>query len=156
MSAVFYCSHCWVCRLWKYFFKHALECAGRGASRQDHFCKTNIFIQVEILPVAWISHCRKEIVQTQHPKEEVIMLFDNRTVYLGASRDKYEQYCKALDSEKIKYKTKRLNHDEKMIAPGRGTARSMGGNFGTDKTLYEILVGEKDYDNAMGILTALK
>ena len=110
---------------------------------------------MEILPVAWISHCRKEIVQTQHPKEEVIMLFDNRTVYLGASRDKYEQYCKALDSEKIKYKTKRVNHDEKMIAPGRGTARSMGGNFGTDKTLYEILVGEKDYDNAMGILTAL-
>ena len=29
------------------------------------------------------------------------MLFDSRTVYLGASRDKYEQYCKALDSEKI-------------------------------------------------------
>ncbi len=26
------------------------------------------------------------------------MLFDSRTVYLGASRDKYEQYCKALDS----------------------------------------------------------
>ena len=71
------------------------------------------------------------------------MLFDSRTVYLGVSRDKYEQYCKALDSEKI-------------IAPGRGTARSMGGNFGTDKTLYEIMVGEKDYDNAMGILTALK
>ena len=43
-----------------------------------------------------------------------------------------------------------------MIAPGRGTARSMGGNFGTDKTLYEIMVGEKDYDNVMGILTALK
>jgi len=43
-----------------------------------------------------------------------------------------------------------------MTAPGRGTARSMGGNFGTDKTLYEIMVGEKDYDNAMGILTALK
>ena len=47
------------------------------------------------------------------------MLFDSRTVYLGASRDKYEQYCKALDSEKIKYKTKRVNHEEKMIAPGR-------------------------------------
>jgi hypothetical protein len=77
-------------------------------------------------------------------------------VDFGASRDKYEQYCKALDSEKIKYKTKRVNHEEKMIAPGRGTARSMGGNFGTDKTLYEIMVGEKDYDNAMGILTALK
>ena len=77
-------------------------------------------------------------------------------VYLGASRDKYEQYCKALDSEKIKYKTKRVNHEEKMTAPGRGTVRSMGGNFGTDKTLYEIMVGEKDYDNAMGILTALK
>ena len=59
------------------------------------------------------------------------MLFDSRTVYLGASRDKYEQYCKALDSEKIRYKTKRVNHEEKMIAPGRGTARSMGGNFGT-------------------------
>ena len=49
------------------------------------------------------------------------MLFDSRTVYLGASRDKYEQYCKALDSEKIKYKTKRVNHEEKMTAPGRGT-----------------------------------
>ena len=57
------------------------------------------------------------------------MLFDSRTVYLGASRDKYEQYCKALDSEKIRYKTKRVNHEEKMTAPGRGTARSMGGNF---------------------------
>lgn len=34
------------------------------------------------------------------------MLFDSRTVYLGASRDKYEQYCKVLDSEKIKYKTR--------------------------------------------------
>ena len=45
------------------------------------------------------------------------MLFDSRTVYLGASRDKYEQYCKALDSEKIKYKTKRVNHEEKMTAP---------------------------------------
>lgn len=97
------------------------------------------------------------LVKNNTPKEEkLIMLFDSRTVYLGASRDKYEQYCKALDSEKIKYKTKRVNHEEKMIAPGRGTARSMGGNFGTDKTLYEILVGEKDYDNAMGILTALK
>ena len=93
---------------------------------------------------------------TTTPKEEVIMLFDSRTVYLGASRDKYEQYCKALDSKKIKYKTKRVNHEEKMIAPGRGIVRSMGGNFGTDKTLYEIMVGEKDYDNAMGILTALK
>ena len=59
------------------------------------------------------------------------MLFDSRTVYLGASRDKYEQYCKALDSEKIKYKTKRVNHEEKMTAPGRGIVRSMGGNFGT-------------------------
>ena len=84
------------------------------------------------------------------------MLFDSRTVYLGASRDKYEQYCKALDSEKIKYKTKRVNHEEQMTAPGRGTVRSMGGNFGTDKTLYEIMVGEKDYDSAMGILTTLK
>ena len=93
---------------------------------------------------------------TTTPKEEVIMLFDSRTVYLGASRDKYEQYCKALDSEKIKYKTKRVNHEEKMTAPGRGIVRSMGGNFGTDKTLYEIMVGEKDYDNAMGILIALK
>ena len=93
---------------------------------------------------------------TTTPKEEVIMLFDSRTVYLGASRDKYEQYCKALDSEKIKYKTKRVNHEEKMTAPGRGIVRSMGGNFGTDKTLYEIMVGEKDYNNAMGILTALK
>ena len=37
-----------------------------------------------------------------------------------------------------------------MTAPGRGTVRSMGGNFGTDKTLYEIMVGEKDYDNANG------
>ena len=55
------------------------------------------------------------------------MLFDSRTVYLGASRDKYEQYCKALDSKKIKYKTKRVNHEEKMTAPGRGTVRSMGG-----------------------------
>ena len=71
------------------------------------------------------------------------MLFDSRTVYLGASREKYEQYCKALDSEKIKYKTKRVNHEEKMTAPGRGTVRSMGGNFGTDKTLYEIMVGER-------------
>ena len=41
------------------------------------------------------------------------MLFDSRTVYLGASRDKYEQYCKALDSEKIKYKTKRVKTIEK-------------------------------------------
>ena len=97
------------------------------------------------------------LVKNNTPKEEkLIMLFDSRTVYLGASRDKYEQYCKALDSEKIKYKTKRVNHEEKMTAPGRGTVRSMGGNFGTDKTLYEIMVGEKDYDNAMGILTALK
>ena len=100
-------------------------------------------------------------VQAEEPAGRIIfvnqiMLFDSRTVYLGASRDKYEQYCKALDSEKIKYKTKRVNHEEKMTAPGRGTARSMGGNFGTDKTLYEIMVGEKDYDNAMGILTALK
>lgn len=46
------------------------------------------------------------------------MLFDSRTVYLGASRDKYEQYCKALDSEKIKYKTKRVNHEEND-SPGR-------------------------------------
>ena len=43
-----------------------------------------------------------------------------------------------------------------MIASGRGTARQHGWNFGTDKTLYEIMVGEKDYDNVMEILTALK
>ena len=84
------------------------------------------------------------------------MLFDSRTVYLGASRDKYEQYCKALDSDKNTYGKITISHKVKMTAPGRGTARSMGGNFGTDKTLYEIMVGEKDYDNAMGILTALK
>ena len=36
------------------------------ASRLDYFCKHNTL------------------------KEEVIMLFDSRTVYLGASRDKYE------------------------------------------------------------------
>ena len=84
------------------------------------------------------------------------MLFNNRTVYLGASRDKYAQFCKEKKKKKIKYKTNRINHEEKMTAPGRGTTRSMGGNLGTDKTLYEILVGEKDYDNAMGILKALK
>ena len=84
------------------------------------------------------------------------MLFDKRSVYLGASKEKYEQYCKALDLEKIKYKTNRVNHNEKLTAPGRGVVRSMGGNFGTDKTLYEILVGDKDYDRAMHILTALK
>ena len=49
-----------------------------------------------------------------------------------------------------------VHHEEKMAAPGRGTLRGMGGNSGTDKTLYEILVGGKDYDNAMGILKALK
>ncbi len=55
------------------------------------------------------------------------MLFDSRTVYLGASRDKYEQYCKALDSEKIKYKTKRVNHEEKMTAPaGESSAAWVG------------------------------
>ena len=84
------------------------------------------------------------------------MLFDNRSVYLGASKEKYEQYCKALEAERIKYKTNRINLEEKMAAPGRGTLRGMGGNSGTDKTLYEILVGGKDYDNAMGILKALK
>ena len=57
------------------------------------------------------------------------MLFDSRTVYLGASRDKYEQYCKALDSEKIKYKTKRVNHEEKMTAPGRGNCPQYGWEF---------------------------
>ena len=67
------------------------------------------------------------------------MLFDNRSVYLGASKEKYEQYCKALEAERIKYKTNRINHEEKMAAPGRGTLRGMGGNSGTDKTLYEIL-----------------
>lgn len=30
------------------------------------FCKSNIFIQAEILPVDWISYSRSEIVQTQH------------------------------------------------------------------------------------------
>ena len=70
------------------------------------------------------------------------MLFDNRSVYLGASKEKYEQYCKALEAERIKYKTNRINHEEKMAAPGRGTLRGMGGG--------------KDYDNAMGILKALK
>ena len=89
-------------------------------------------------------------------EEKKIMLFNSRTVYLGASKDKYDQYCKVLDAEKLKYKTHRVNHEEKMLAPGRGTIRSMGGNLGTDRILYEILVGEKDYDNAMGILTALK
>lgn len=62
------------------------------------------------------------------------MLFDNRSVYLGASKEKYEQYCKALEAERIKYKTNRINHEEKMAAPGRGTLRGMGGNSGTDKT----------------------
>ena len=119
------------------------------------FCKSNIFMQRFFLyPGSVIAGWK--LCKHNTPKEEAIMLFDSRTVYLGASRDKYEQYCKALDSEKIKYKTKRVNHEEKMTAPGRGIVRSMGGNFGTDKTLYEIMVGEKDYDNAMGILTALK
>ena len=45
---------------------------------------------------------------------------------------------------------------ESAMSMVAGTARSMGGNFGTDKTLYEIMVGEKDYDNVMEILTALK
>jgi len=53
------------------------------------------------------------------------MLFDSRTVYLGASRDKYEQYCKALDSEKIKYKTKRVNHEEND-SPGQGNCPQHG------------------------------
>jgi len=38
-------------------------------------------------------------VNTTSKKEDSIMLFNNRTVYLGASRDKYEQYCRALDAE---------------------------------------------------------
>ena len=118
--------------MWEGFFEHVLECVAEEIAGRIIFVKTT-------------PQRRKQLCYS-----------DSRTVYLGASRDKYEQYCKALDSEKIKYKTKRVNHEEKMIAPGRGTARSMGGNFGTDKTLYEILVGEKDYDNAMGILTALK
>lgn len=84
------------------------------------------------------------------------MLFDNRTVYLGESREKYEQYCKVLDVERIKYKTNRVNHCEKLTASGRGVARSMGGNLGTDKTLYEILVRDKDYDIAMYSLTRSK
>ena len=33
----------------------------------------------------------------------------------------------ALDSEKIKYKTKRVNHEEKMIAPGRELPAARGG-----------------------------
>lgn len=37
-----------------------------------------------------------------------------------------------------------------------GNCPQHGWELRTDKTLYEILVGEKDYDNAMGILTALK
>jgi hypothetical protein len=108
------------------------------------------------LILAVLAIAGRKLCKHNTQKEETIMLFDSRTVYLGASRDKYEQYCKALDTEKIKYKTKRVNHEEKMTAPGRGIVRSMGGNFGTDKTLYEIMVGEKDYDSAMGILTALK
>lgn len=57
------------------------------------------------------------------------MLFISRTVYstTGASRDKYEQYCKALDSEKNQIQNKRELTTKKNDSPGQGTARSMGG-----------------------------
>lgn len=53
------------------------------------------------------------------------MLFDSRTVYLGASRDKYEQYCKALDSEKIKY-NKESQPRRKNDSPGQGNRPQHG------------------------------
>ena len=56
------------------------------------------------------------------------MLFDNRSVYLGASKEKYEQYCKALEAERIKYKTNRINDEDFLSVSGRGTLRGMCGN----------------------------
>ena len=46
------------------------------------------------------------------------MLFDNRSVYLGASKEKYEQYCKALEAERIKYMKKKwqLQAEEHFVA----------------------------------------
>lgn len=81
-------------------------------------------------------------------------MFQTKTLYIGNSVLIFDGVRDILDLNEIwyKYRTTDLAHNSYMS--GRGTTRSMGGNFQNvgQSLIYEILVDKSDYEEAYGLV----
>lgn len=81
-----------------------------------------------------------------------------KSIYITSN---YNDFVKARDIlalYNIDYKYRTIDHSGKLLAPGRGTIRSIGGTLGMNpdaRVLYELFVNKKDYDQAAFCLRSL-
>ena len=80
---------------------------------------------------------------------------NSKSIYTGTSVHDFNEVRDILERNKISYKYKTMDLNHNSWIGERGVTRSMGGNF-TDSArslIYEILVSEKDYDEARILLS---
>ena len=82
--------------------------------------------------------------------------YKNRTIYLGRSSKIFNELRNLLQENHISYRYKMHNHNEALIAPGLGTARSQGGNLSNmNDDIYEILVSKENEAKALYLLQSI-
>lgn len=75
-----------------------------------------------------------------------------KTLYIGSSQKDYNEICSILEKNNIKYKCTKTSHEKNTLMPGWGTSRSFGANFSNGTPIYEIMVSDKNYDQAQGFI----
>lgn len=75
-----------------------------------------------------------------------------KTLYIGSSQKDYSEICSILEKNGVKYRCAKTDRNQNTQLPGWGTARSFGGNFHNASVIYEILVDNKDYDQAQYLI----
>lgn len=74
--------------------------------------------------------------------------FDKKTVFCGDSEEEFNRVRNVLEKNHIPYKYKAVDREGNTGMPGRGTTRSMGGNWAKTKLIYEVTVSKENYELA--------
>ena len=78
----------------------------------------------------------------------MIMIWDQKEVFVGYSLQKFDEVCQILALNKIDYKHRLINNDN-------SSRRARTGTFGEKmeySITYYVYVHKKDYDNACAVL----
>lgn len=80
------------------------------------------------------------------------------SVFITTKLNDFVKARNLLETHNIQYKYRTTDHSGKILAPGRGTTRSISGTAGMNlesNLLYEIFVSKQDYEEASFYLKSI-
>ncbi|MFL0268072.1 hypothetical protein [Candidatus Clostridium radicumherbarum] len=82
----------------------------------------------------------------------MIMLWNQKEVFVGYSLQKFNEIRQILSANKIKYKYRLVNNSNDYLFSSRGARTGTFGENMNYSITYYVYVHKKDYENACAIL----